>query len=403
MSILNAKAGQTVSASVRFTDEDGNPVTDAKTPVTYKVLDPQLRLVLSDIGVQDSVDLSLFTCTFTLPAGLPATEAGQSYRLQWTMKTRIGLQYSSYEMFTVEAAGVDPDSSYPNDVVIAPGAGFVDKIHLHNTGAQPTVSFTIIDEMGRVISTKTPTVDASHASYTVYSVEYTAEEAQALGVPTGVQQHYVANWLCIGGGLEQPQVESHPVYVITPQLQTIMLAIYKMFSDGILENVEPYLVWTAGTIAHHAIKGFEYVNGAGVRVTGFSIATPLPSGLTQYIEKAGMVSALRAQAFAYQADWDFQGAGVQLNVNRASTLSDLIGQLSGDLEKLADAKKTWLNSGQPYAAATAGAATRTPMTTTEIGIGPSTNWAARNIPFDAVMPSFLFTGSTLGPRGGRRL
>lgn len=405
MSIINAKAGQAVNASIRFTDEFGSPITNPALPVNYRVLDPKLRLVLADVGMQDTVDPSLFTCTFTLPEGLPATEPGQNYRLQWTMKTTTGLSFSSYEMFTVEVLGDDPDSSYPTDVVIPPGAGFVDRIHIKNSGAQPTVTFTIVDENSFVVdNTQTPTADATvNPAYTVYSVNYSAAQAQGLGIPGGVQQHYIGNWLCVGGGLPEAVVEAHPIYVITAQLQTIMLAVYKMLADGILENVDPYLVWTAGTIAHHAIKGFEYVNGSGIRVTGFSIGTGLPVGLTQYIEKAAMVSALRAQSFAYQTDWDFQGSGVQLNVNRSSTISDMISQLSGDLEKLADAKKAWLNSGRPLTSVAAGNATRTPMSATQIGIGPSTVWAAKDVPFEAEYPSFLVTGPLFGSRGGRRL
>lgn len=405
MSIVNAVAGQVVNASIRFTDEDGTPILNAQTPVSYKIFDPNMRLVLSDSAVQDTVDLALFTATFTLPDSLPASQQGQKYRIQWSMKTVARASFSSYEQFDVTRTDNADDSFYPKDVVIIPGMGFIDKISLKNNTRLPTVNYSIIDESGRVLSIQTVTdPDVSSSEYAVYTVEFTAAQAASFGVPTGVQQHYMGNWFLTGGALQQPETESHPIYVITPQLQTIMHAIYKMLADGILENIDHYITWTAGQFAHHAIKGFEWLNGIGLRITGFTINTGLPVGLTQYIEKAAMVSALRAQAFAYQSGWDFQGAGVQLNVDRNSAISDLIGQLTSDLDKAADAKKAWLNSGQPISNAIAAKSSKTPMTVTEIGLGPSTNYAAPHVPFNAVMPSFLSIGAFIGgTRGGRKL
>jgi hypothetical protein len=403
MSIVNAVAGQSVNASTRFTDEEGVPIGNIALPVTYKIFDPQMRLVLTDNAVQDSIDASLFTATFTLPASLPPSQNGQDYRIQWLMKTTYGTTARNTENFAVGSSGDDPDSFYPKDVLIVPGAGFIDRVKLNNVGTLPTVVYNIIDEAGRVLYRQTISPDTSSGRFAVYTAEFTPSAADGLGVPTGVQQHYIGNWFMTGGDLQQPEVESHPIYVLTPALQTIILAVYKLMSDGILVNVDPYLTWTAGQFAHHAIKGFEYVNSAGIRITGFTINSPLPSGLTQYIEKAAMVSAMRAQLFAYSSDWDFQGSGVQLNVNRSSTLTDMISQLQSDLDKLPDAKKAWLNSGQPTGSAISGKTSPTPMSATALSIGPSTNYAAKGVPFEAIMPSFLTVSNFAGPRGGRRL
>lgn len=404
MSIVNAVAGEVVNASVRFTDEDGNPILNAQNPVSYRILDPSLRLVLTDVAIQDTVDASLFTATFTLPSSLPASEQGQQYSIRWSMKTVNRASFSSSEQFSVTRRGDDTDSFYPKDVVIVPGMGFIDRIKIRNSTNLPNVVYSIIDEAGRILSTQTiATPDVSSTNYAVYTASFTATQAQALGIPLGVQQHYMGNWYLTGGSLEQPEIESHPIYVMTPQLQTIVHAVYKMLADGILENVDPYVTWTAGQFAHHAIKGFEWVNSIGLRITGFTIYNGLPVGLTQYIEKAAMVSALRAQMFAYQSGWDFQGAGVQLNVDRNSAISDLLGQLTSDLDKAADAKKSWLNSGRPTTNAVAAQTSPTPMVSNQISIGPSTVYAAPHVPFEAVVPSYLMINGLGGPRGGRRL
>jgi hypothetical protein len=400
MSVVNAASGQTISASARFTDEFGNPILNIAPPVTFKVFDPSFRLVLTGTGVQDNVDRALFTATFTLPASAPPTGPGERYRIQWLARTtsgRGGEMFTETEQFPLTNPENDPDSLFPKDVVVIPGLPFQDQFKINFTATPPNVSYSIIDEFGQVqggIPAIAP--PAQVGNFLVYTAAY----ATSLPVPVGVQQHYMGNWVAQAAGMS-PQVESHPVYVMTPILQTICHAIYRMLSGGILENVGPYLTWTAGEISHHAIKGFEWLNGVPPRTSPFSISHGLPVGLTQYIEKAAMVSALRAQQFAYASDWDFQGLGVQLNVNRAA-LGDLINQFESDLGNAQTAKTNWYASGSPIGAVHAAQGPR-PLSQSQIVIGPGTNFVAPNVGFEARVSSALIMGNRGITGGNRRL
>ena len=418
MSIVSAVVGSDVNASVRFLDIDDEPVLDARLPVTYRVFDMNGNLVLTNSGIQDSVDRSLFTCSFTLPSSAKITEQGQTYRLQWSMTTVSKEKYDSRETFTVTASGGDISSYYPKDVVVIPGYGFFDRIALSQlvdiTDPAFAVEYKVITEQGCVsakgvfpppfpASPTDPVITAAVVNGApVLTVTFTAQQAAALGIPKGVQQHFMGNWYVNSPVMDGPEIDAHPIYVITSRLQMLTNALYKMLSNGILQNVEPYLTWNAGVFAHHAIKGFEVVNNASPRVTAFSIDTPFPVGLTQFIEKAGMVSALRAQLMAYQNDWDFQGAGVQLNVNRSGSIEAMISQLQGDLDKVDAAKRNWLNSGRPVDSTYAALTSKTPMVASQITLSDNTNWVAPDVPFDGIVPAYLMVNSVfIGGRGGR--
>lgn len=400
MSINSAAAGEVITASTQFLDEDDNPVTNMKLPVSYKVYDQNRHLVYDSTGVQDGVDPSLFTTTFTLPSSAIPTGAGERYSIHWVGVTTTNITFHQKELFELTNAGDAPESVYPKDVVVVPGQPFFDQIKIKNVSPQPTVTYSIIDERGTVIATGNPQMTVV-GDCAVYTCVFT----QAIPVPTGVQQHYMGNWVLTGGLAVAPEVEGHPVYVLTPVVQTISHAIYKMLAKGILENVEPFLSWSAGEYAHHVTKGFEYINGLPPRVTAFTIAGPLPAGMTHYLELAAMVSALREQLFAYQSAWEFQGLGTQLTVSRAESINSMISTLQTDLDKASDIKKNWLYSGSPSGNAAAGAGSKMPLSASRITLGPSTNFAAPNIPFDGIVSSsYLLTGGGRGTTsGGRRL
>jgi hypothetical protein len=310
--------------------------------------------------------------------------------------------YSEREYFNVVDLAKDPDSFFVKDIVIIPGAGFIDRININHTASPPVASYRIIDEYGVEIVRKQPSYSFTGKIGT-FQVSFTAEEASRIPYPRGVQQHYVGNWVMSGGDLESDEIESRPVYFLTPQAQTIVLAMHKMLDEGVLRNVKPFMTWTTGGFLHHVLKGFNVVNSFAPRVTAFSIYNPLPVGLVDLIEKAAMVSALSAQLSAVQSTWDFQGAGVQLNVDRVSAISDLISRLQSDLDKGPEAKKTWLNSGKPVASLNAAVAAKTPISASKITVHPDTNIAMQTN-FEAVAPSMLFSDSdNVFARSRRRL
>lgn len=400
MTITNAAAGETINASAQFLDEDDDPVLTIKPPVTWRIFAPNRSMVLEGTGVQDSVDPSLFTAVFTLPSSAPATGAGENYQLKWNARTTAGATFSQVELFELTNSGDVPDTVSPMNVVAIPGQPFIDQIKIMNVSPAPTVSYSIIDETGAVIATSQPSGPVIVGKYAVYTVAFAAD---AIPVPQGVQQHYLGNWVLSGGLLSAPEVESHAVYVMTPVMQTIAQAMYVKLGKGILENVEPFLSWTAGEYAHHITKAFDYINGQKPRVTGYSIKGPLPTGMTHYLEVAAMRSALQAQLFAYQSSWDFQGLGVQLTVNRSEVISTMISSFEAELEKVPEIKTNWLYSGSPSSLASAGLASRMPLSVTGITLSPSTNFAAPNIPFQAIVPSVYLINARGLSSSNRRL
>jgi hypothetical protein len=401
MSIVSAAAGQTITASTQFLDENDDPVEDIIDPVTYKIYSPTRKLVYQSTGTRDGVDPSLYTATFTLPTSAPSTAQGERYRIQWNATDRIGCKYSESELFELTNAGDAPDDEQDEpSVIVYTGAPTTDFLKIYNVSPQPTVTYQMIDETGKVIASATPSAPNIVGKFAIYSVQFAAN---SIPLPTGVQQHYMGNWILSGGLTQQTEVESHPVYMMTPVVQTIAHALRHMFRKGILSNIEPFTTLSAGDYVHHITKGFEYINGLPPRVTAFTIAGPLPTGMTHYIEVAAAISMLREMLFAYQNDWDFQGLGTQLNVNRAQTIQSMLSELETDLQQATQAKNNWLMSGSPTATAGAGAAAKMPLSVTKITLGPETNFAAPNIPFDGIVSSYLLLGGRIGVGGGRRL
>lgn len=398
--LTRAAPGEVVTVSAKFYDEDGLPILTATGSVKYTVYDPANRLVLKGTATQDLLDLALFGATFTIPQTAPATQNNDKYQLTWRLKTIGGESHSMSEAFDVIPTGDDEAQANATSLVYYPGTAFTCAFQFQKYSNPSTVTFSVIDETGVEVATAIPVLTSDGRTDT-FSIDIPAGLPTA--APTGNQGILMAIWQLRNSALgSHVEIQSYPIYYITPYMLTLVHAMQQMLDKGVLRHVHPYLAWDTPTFIHHMLKGFEYVNGSPPKITAFSQYTSLPVGLTQFIEKSAAVSALRAQLMAEaQSSFDFQGMQTQLTVDRTPILESLIGQYNADLEKLPDWKKNWITSGSPVAAP---AAVNTNATDgniySAITGGPYTNYEGF-VADEAYSPGVV-SSFGIGYRGGGR-
>lgn len=392
---MRVTPNEVVSKSVQFTDDDGDPVYDIVAPVKYFVYSPDGKKVLSGSATVDPQDASFYTLNFTIPANMPYTEGGEFARLKIRGKDYYDNSYVIEERFEVLEAGDENAVSTNKNVVTTVTSPLTASTEIPASLGNTTATFQVLNEQNQVVHNApvTSVVKNGRRIFTANSVSH------GLQPSSNVHGAYLGQWVITGGSLTGPEIETCMVYVLNAQAMLMMESLRSLLDKGWLANIHPYLSWDAASFIQYLNKGFDVINSMAPRTTTFSMNAPLPIGLTVYIETAAAVQALRAQQLAESnSSFDFQGLGVQLNVDRFPALDSIISQLTSDLDRAAEAKKAWVNSGSPTGPVTPGGTDRmkSPIVSA-ITLGPNTNYAQIDIMDSAIVP-WGFTPSTITRR-----
>jgi hypothetical protein len=259
-------------------------------------------------------------------------------------------QSSVSEYFEV----VDPDGievEHGVEVAYMKGGRLSDTLILEHAADEVTVSVQLLDGSVLVPDTEIDVGTVSHHGG-AYVYKFTSSAPvdtrtlATLGVGSIVWSYTLQDAML-------PQQELHPFYTVTPYAADFANAIRKIVDKARIGDTNNYLDVTMTDLMHAVIRGADYVMQSEPLMTGFAL-DQLPRMLRDYIIKAGAVDLLRAQYLAEgMSQGDFQGLGVQLNVDRTQYLDGLINQLTADLATLPQAKNKWLQQGAPLGAALA--------------------------------------------------
>jgi len=351
MSIVKAITGETLSIETWFRDTSGQPRTPVSGGASYAIRDFTGALVISGAGIPDGGDASRWFATATLPSNCPISSTGkQKYSLVWSLEVNSG-SITTTEYFDVYPAGDAIKRLDETDVLFIEGTPFSDSAYIETVGvpAVTSVSFGIVDETGNVIkpmSVVTASGSVGTASLYAYGEADSAANLPGLTSANGMG-NYMGVWTTIraGGGVEH---QIHPIYVVNFTLFRYMDSIQKLVDRARIGNTQPHLEITNIDLIHHLFRGMEFVGSAPPNITPIT-PNRMPSALADFVIKAGAVSLLKAMYLSEgMTNFDFQGLGVQLAIDRTPYIDNMISRLENDLgEALRAAKSTWIRAGMP--------------------------------------------------------
>lgn len=361
MSLVSAVPGQTVNTTLQLPKA-------AVGPVKWTVRSPRGKLVASG---QSAPSGQLCIVGFVLPSEIEIPVDGSRFSI-----TATDGASSVSEYFEV----VDPDGievEHGVEVAYMAGTQLADSLILEHAADEVKVTVMLLDG-STLVSNVVVDVDAVVRRGRAYVYRYVSgspldtRTMSTLGVGTIL-------WSYTLEGAELPQQELHPFYTVTPYSADFANAIRKLVDKARIGDTNNYLGITMTDLMHAVIRGADYVMQSEPMMTGFAL-DQMPRMLRDYIIKAGAVDLLRAQYLAEgMSQGDFQGLGVQLNVDRTQYLDQLISQLTADLEKLPSAKNKWLQQGAPLGAQLASG--KRPIGVLGLTTGSYTNMPMAPLPF----------------------
>src|SRR6266481_622828 len=323
--------GSTSVTSAEFYSSDGVTPFVATGPAAFAVYDFNRNLVVSGVGVQSISQTQQWSATFTIPLTAPIPLMGEKYYITWVISnTNTNQTQTAIEYFFVKAEG-DPISLESGRLVL-PNGTFTDTLVVPTLITN--INLRVLNENGMAllqspVSTSTPNPRVINDSF-LY--DYTSP-TPVLGLTTGLGiAPFFAEWSYLdGNGL--PAVEIHPIYIISTKMYMFVDGVRRIVDKIRNLDVNPNLQYTELDLAHYVLEGIQRINAHAPTLTAYSPESMTPV-LYPWVKKAGVVAALQAQYLAEgMTDIDFQGATVQLNMDRTQYIQTMLDQFNTDIDQ----------------------------------------------------------------------
>lgn len=364
--IVKALTGETLTAETWFRDTSGQPIIPVSGGASYAIRDFNRSLVASGAGTQDGGDPSRWYSTIVIPAGSPISSTGQQkYSLVWQIQSAGGL-VTSTEYFDVYPATDPIHRVDETDILHLEGTPFYDSLRVETLGlpSVTSVSYGIVNDVGTTVK---PIAAVSQSSSDGSTAIYGFTETEvSTNLPDLAVSNQVLNYMgvwTVSRGAGNVEIQIHPIYTINFYMYRHLDSLQKLVDRARIGDTQPHLKITGPELIHHLFRGIEYVASAPPNVATPISPSALPGALSDFIIKAGAVSLLKAMYLSEgMTNFDFQGLGVQLMVDRTQYIDNMISRLEADLgEPLRTAKNLWIRAGSPTGPAGSTGGARSPF------------------------------------------
>ena len=385
MSLVSAVPGKLLSTTLQLPKS-------ARGAVTWSIRDHKNRLVGRG---QVSVSGTNVVISTVLPSTCHVPNDGSKYLINATDG------YSSVSEYFSVVSGESVNVQHNSHIAYLQNRVFRDTLIVDEPVQSITIAGTLINGASLILA-NTPVTAAGRrlGDGWAYNFDYSTDSVGKTATPPGSLNTYTS--ACLGYGTviwdfqrqnaEEPDQEIHHLFTITPYSSNFMRDIKMLVDKARIGDVNQYLSYTTTDLCHALLRGCDYVMQSPPVAGGWPLDL-MPLSLKDYIVKAGALDLLRAQ---YQAEgmsqFDMQGLGVQLTVDRTQFLSELINELTSDLQGLVQAKNEWLNQGAPLGPVLP--AGRRTIGVLGISRGTYSPWPM--VPLPVVMGGYTFLGAGAG-------
>lgn len=332
MNINKLLRGQSYTLPVYFKNSSGLPIVLASPP-SFSFNDFDNAVLVTGLCVQDNVDSSKWTATFTVPTGVTLTTNDETaYTLTWTANLPNNTNKQVSKQFEVaEENFTVVDNNIP--ILTTADSIFGDFLQIPNPFTTTKYNISLRTDMGNVLvnfaDVEDPDVFASSAKYNVY--QFLANDTLGNIVDIqGIAGNIQAVWKYVVNGITYTKI--NPVYILNAlgfsMVQNLRMTVdrYKFI------DLDPNLQWKDYELLHFVITGVQRINASNPP-TQFDITT-LPASLTYAVGQAALVEACRAWFLAEgMRAFEFQGQDVSLNIDRTQYIQTVM-----------DSANSWLDS-----------------------------------------------------------
>lgn len=340
MVITKLLRGSSNTLPVFFKDASGLPVV-LSTPPSFSFNDFTNAVLVTGTCVQDSVDHSKWTATFTVPSGAAITQDEDTV---YSLTFNASLPDNTTRQVTRLYEVIESDFLVINNnipLLTTSDSAFSDILQITYPFEVESYTVSIRSVTGSGFKTydlvEDPTVYASNQRYNVYKFTSTDTISDIttnnnVGGDLQVVWHYAVDG--------QNYVKINPIYVINA-LGFSMIQDLRMILDRYkFVDIDPNFQWKDYELLHFVIKGVQRINSSNPPTT-FDV-TNVPVSLTYAIGQAALVEACKSWFLAEgMRAFEFQGQDVSLNIDRTNYIQTIMDTANSWLDNnLRDLKQS---------------------------------------------------------------
>lgn len=336
--------GEESTFDSQFFDTDGDPV-DPNASATFKIFDQNKDLIASGTGIQDMGAPERWYTAVTIPSGAPSTEDPDDYyRIQWTLISRTGVQYTNTEQFRVYTH-LD-ETAEPVEVIFHI-EGDTEIEDMTVASAELTsMSVQLIDPFipDRTLAKETvssPTAFMHDSSNYIYRhvIDISALTLTGAGI-----EEFQVEWIKTYASGKQER-EIHPCFIASRRALAYSSAVRLKVDKGQLWNLNLSLNIEDWNLIYCLNEAMRWINAANPQMTSWTLAS-LPDAMEMYLINYAAFEFLRMMYLAHGLSaFNFSGQSTQLEMDQTQYIQTVMDNLQSDLnEKIQSAKRNALRS-----------------------------------------------------------
>lgn len=322
-----------------FKDDSGNPIVLA-SPVQFTFRDFGNDILASGICIQDGLDTSKWSATFTIPSAAPLTIDDQtSYSLTYTASLPNNTNREITRLYeVVEDKFVVVNNNMP--IVITADDLFTDALQITVPFTVGSYTIKLTDNAGSLLHqfapVVAPAITSTDGNYNLYVFQSntTLGSIIDIGNNAGSLQVY---WSYVVNGMTYNKI--NPIYILNAGGFQLINNLRMTVDRYKFVDLDPNLVWKDYELLHFVLQGILRINSSNPP-TAYTMVT-LPTALIYPVSQAALVEACRAWYLAEgMRAFDFQGQAVTLNIDRTQYIQAVMDQANNWLDANMSAIKT---------------------------------------------------------------
>lgn len=323
--------GQAFTCEAAFYASDNVTPFVATGPAVYNIFDHLGNLVLTGAGTQDNLAPAIWRVQTTLPSNVPIPTQNEKYRVNWQISNASERQQFN-EQFSVVAEG---DPAPQNDSFLGiEGSPFEDSLTSKEPFIDNKFSIKLINQANSIdLFNALNNVVVPQNINGLYRYNF-----NSIIVPPEFSTNNQGVWPFIVewsyATATRPTVRDyHFLYLLTPRA-IIHVQNLRMFIDKAQnQDINPNLQFTDVELLHFVYQGLARINASPPGGTAWSLQN-IPEIMKYPLEKCAQHEALNAWYLAEGISnaFDFQGAAVQLTIDRTQFIQTKMDEINNWLE-----------------------------------------------------------------------
>jgi hypothetical protein len=327
--------GSSNTVAVYFKDNNNLPLV-LSSPPTFSFNDFEGSLLVSGLCIQDNLDSSKWTATFTVPSQATITTSETTaYSLNFTAALPNNTTKQISRLYEVaESNFLVVNNNIP--LVTTSDSLFTDLLQITYPFQVSQYTVALRTDLNYIFQTfptiTNPSVYASNQKYNIYRFD-SNQILSAITNTSNVGGNLQVVWSYVVSGITYTKI--NPIYIVNALGFSMMQDLRMILDKYQFVDLDPNLQWRDYELLHFVIKGVQRINSTNPP-TMFDLSN-VPVSMTYAVGQAALVEACKSWFLAEaERAFDFQGQDISLNIDRTNYIQTIM-----------DNANSWLESNLP--------------------------------------------------------